>query len=98
MSVKHLRERNLEKAISGYKKALKVLKKAKSSVEHSEVLVLMGNAYGTLAEVRDKEKNAKLAIAAFKAALVIFTKDSYPEYYKLVSRNLSYAQSQLTNN
>ena len=96
MRVENLREQNLTKAISGYKRALKVFKKEETRLEYSRTTVLMGNSYLTLAGVRDKETNTKSAIQAYKEALTILTKDSYPEFHKVITHNLAELQKHLT--
>jgi len=95
MSVRHLRERNLLKAISGYKKALMTFKKEKSPIEYSRTHSLMGIAYGILAGVRDSEKNIQLAIKALEEALTIFTREAFPVDYALTQSNLGNAYRNL---
>jgi len=48
----------------------------------------LGNAYSTLAEVEHKADNCKRAIEAYKQALKVFTKEEFPEAYRMVERNL----------
>ena len=52
----------------------------------------LGTAYGTLAQVEDKAANCRKAIAAFEAALAIYTPEEFPELYRRVSKNLEIAR------
>jgi len=47
----------------------------------------LGNAYRTLAEVKDKAENCQRAIKAYEEALRVFTKEEFPEIYSLVANN-----------
>ena len=49
------------------------------------VQVSIGIAYAGLAEVRDKEANLGLAITAYKESQKIYTKNEYPEKYKIIT-------------
>jgi tetratricopeptide (TPR) repeat protein len=51
----------------------------------------LGNAYRTLAEVREKDENAKRAISAYEAALEIRTIEKYPVDYAMTQNNLGAA-------
>jgi hypothetical protein len=51
----------------------------------------MGVSYVTLSEVRESERNLKLAIASFKEALTIFTKKDRPIECAVVNENLGNA-------
>jgi len=46
------------------------------------------NAYQTLAEVEDKAGNCKKAIQAFKEALSVYTKEEFPEVYRIIEINI----------
>jgi len=50
--------------------------------------MLLGNAYGTIAKVIDKEKNIEEAIIFTKKALTFFTKEDYPYTYSQLHGNL----------
>jgi len=48
----------------------------------------LGAAYGTLAEVEDKAGNCNKAIQAFKEALSVYTKEEFPEVYRIIEENI----------
>ena len=52
----------------------------------------LGVAYGILAEVRDKETNAKNAISAFQKALEVYTVEKYPVSSALYPLNPAFQQ------
>ena len=58
----------------------------------------LGNAYRTLAEVREKEENAERAISAYEAALGIYTIEKYPVDYARAQNNLEIAYGILAEN
>ncbi len=51
----------------------------------------MGNAYRTLAEVEEKAENCRRAIAAYEAALTVYTPDRFPMDYAMTQNNLGNA-------
>ena len=48
----------------------------------------LGVAYRTLAEVEEKAVNCKRAIAAFQAALQVYTQEEFSELHQKVESNL----------
>jgi len=52
----------------------------------------LGNAYGTLAQVYEREENCELAIASFKNALKVYTHEAYPYMHLNTKRNLGMIQ------
>jgi len=61
-------------------------------VPHAMTQNNLGNAYATLAKVRDTEENCQLAITAFQEALKILNLELYPEMHKIGQENLEKAQ------
>ena len=56
----------------------------------------LGNAYGGLSEVRDKEANLGLAIKAYQEALKVYTFEKFPQYYATIKENLGHVNRRLS--
>jgi len=53
----------------------------------------LGNAYQTLAEVEDKAGNYNKAIQAFQEVLRVYTKEEFPEIYRIIEENIKKSTS-----
>jgi len=65
--------------------------KVEEYVNYAGVQVGLGNAYSSLAEVRDKKNNLEKAIDAYKYALDVYTIDKHPSEYAAAQNNLGIA-------
>lgn len=89
----HGKEDDLKEAIKVYKEALNTFSIKRHPRNYAATQNNLGNAYSTLAEVRDKEENLKSAIEAYEQALKIYTSDRYPLLHEKVTSNLEKARS-----
>ena len=48
----------------------------------------LGNAYHILAEVKDKSENREKAVHAYQKALKFYTKEEFPEVYRIIEENI----------
>ena len=48
----------------------------------------LGTAYGILAEVKDKAENREKAVQAYQEALKVYTKEEFPEVYRIIEENI----------
>ena len=78
----------LKNSIQTYQKALVVYDEINFPIEYAKIKINLGNAYYTLAEVKDKAQNAKLSKEAYEKALQIFNKKEYPEAFKMLNTNI----------
>ena len=84
-------EGQFEEAIDEYKEIIKI-SYIKFPYEYAMAQNDLGVAYGILAEVRDKETNAKNAISAFQKALEVYTVEKYPVSSALYPPNPAFQQ------
>jgi len=75
------REENQIKAIEAYKRSLSFYTFKDHPYDYATTQNNLGNAYGNLAGVRDKEKNLGLAIDAYRDALKVHTLEAFPVNY-----------------
>ena len=75
-------------SITAFEEALRVYTLKDYPIDYAMTKNNLGNAYGTLAEVKDKEGNCSKAITAFKESLKVFTEIDYPVLNESVKRNM----------
>jgi tetratricopeptide (TPR) repeat protein len=80
-----------EEAIDEYKSILKIVSSKEFPDEYAMTQNNLGNAYGRLAGVKNKEANLEKAINAFQEALKIKTVEGYPIEYATTQNNLGNA-------
>ncbi|HCN19418.1 MAG: hypothetical protein A2060_05110 [Planctomycetes bacterium GWA2_50_13] len=85
------REENQIKAIEAYKRSLSFYTFKDHPYDYATTQNNLGNAYGNLAGVRDKEKNLGLAIDAYRDALKVHTLEAFPTDYATIQNNLGNA-------
>ncbi|GAH38147.1 unnamed protein product, partial [marine sediment metagenome] len=72
----------IEISIKAYKEVLKINTLKNFPLKYATTKNNLGNAYKTLAEVKDKETNCLKAIEACEEALRVFTENIYPSQNK----------------
>jgi len=78
-------------AIKSFKKVLKFRTPDRFPMDYARTQYNLGNAYWTLAAVKDKEQNSQLAINACQETLRFYTPDGFPLQYARTQHNLGIA-------
>src|SRR5574341_1433767 len=84
-----------EEAIGEYENILNTISSKIFPDEYAAIQNNLGNAYSSLAEMRDKEPNIRRTINAYQEALKIFTVERYPSEHATVQNNLGTAYTKL---
>ncbi|WP_299286865.1 tetratricopeptide repeat protein, partial [Thermoflexus sp.] len=86
---------HLERRVEAYREALAIWQQEGDPRRVAMTQNNLGNAYGRLAEVRDREGNLERAIAAYREALTVYTPETAPLEYAATQNNLGSAYQDL---
>jgi tetratricopeptide (TPR) repeat protein len=86
---------HLERRVEAYREALAIWQQEGDPRRVAMLQNNLGNAYGRLAEVRDREGNLERAIAAYREALTVYTPETAPLEYATTQNNLGNAYVRL---
>ncbi len=87
---------SLETSIESYRESLKVATVESFPLEYARAQNNIGEAFKSLAQVRDELQNLRRAIDALQAALSVYTIERYPVIHAGVQRNLGQAYNALS--
>lgn len=90
-----LESNNTLKAIEKYEKVLKGISKEQNPKAYAHASKGIGDAYSTLAQMKDTKTNIKIAISSYEDAITIYSAENNPINYFIALNNLGNAYKAL---